>query len=348
MNGVDLAHFPFEGDLTWMAFFKDAKGRTYARYGGREDDEPESMLSKASLLETMRRVLARHKTRDAKPFSTYEPGPGGEVEDEDQKPRSDALDTLFASYQSPEEIPTMQAMMARRENSCIHCHDVKVARLKSLRNDGALKKSMVFTYPSPASLGIHLRSDRQYEIALVDKGSAADEAGLRPHQRIIEVEGQSVLTFADFSRILELAPDEGKLHLLVESGKPVGVVSLDLTKGWRERALPWWRESTHVVGPSGGFWGQKVSLGKRRDLGLPADKMAVEVTYIWGDWTRRAGIQNGDVVVSVDGLTDDMTIRHLHAHLHLHKNWGDAVELVVRRGDKDQNLTLQLPDKPED
>ena len=49
MNGVNLNQFQFEYDLTWMAFFQNAEGRTYARYGGRDDSGPESHLTKASM-----------------------------------------------------------------------------------------------------------------------------------------------------------------------------------------------------------------------------------------------------------------------------------------------------------
>ena len=44
MNGVNLNQFQFEYDLTWMAFFQNAEGRTYTRYGRREDHDAESHL----------------------------------------------------------------------------------------------------------------------------------------------------------------------------------------------------------------------------------------------------------------------------------------------------------------
>jgi len=41
-----------------------------------------------------------------------------------------------------------------------------------------------------------------------------------------------------------------------------------------------------------------------------------------------------------------MTIRQLHSYLHLNKNWGGKVEVLVRRGTKDIKLTFQFPDEP--
>ena len=54
MNGVNINLFQFDYDLTWMAFFMDAHDGIYARYGGREDHDAESHLTKPSLLRVMR------------------------------------------------------------------------------------------------------------------------------------------------------------------------------------------------------------------------------------------------------------------------------------------------------
>ena len=75
MNGMNLNQFQFEYDLTWMAFFQNARGRTYTRYGGREDHGPESHLTKASLVRVMKQVLELHKTDSVQPANRYEPAP---------------------------------------------------------------------------------------------------------------------------------------------------------------------------------------------------------------------------------------------------------------------------------
>ena len=71
--------------------------------------------------------------------------------------------------------------------------------------------------------------------------------------------------------------------------------------------------------------------------------MAVLINFIWGDHTQKAGIKNNDVVVKFDGMTADMTIPQLHAHLNPNRDYGDRVPLTVRRGGKDVELTLALP-----
>ena len=134
MNGVNLDQFAFEFDLTWMSFFQNAAGETYARYGGRDDAGPETYLNQESLVATMRSVLKLHAKEAVQKGGRYEP--------------------IATSVKTPASIPTMRAMIEKRDESCIHCHDVKVAQLRHKHQAGTLQKEMVFTYPDPRQLGL--------------------------------------------------------------------------------------------------------------------------------------------------------------------------------------------------
>ena len=85
---------------------------------------------------------------------------------------------------------------------------------------------------------------------------------------------------------------------------------------------------------------------QRAELELDKDQLALKVTYIWGDWTRDAGIKLGDLVVSIDGKANDMSIRQLHAYLQMNHQYGDSIPLVVRRNGERLELTMHLPDEP--
>ena len=122
--------------------------RIYTRYGGRDDSDPESHLNRNSLLATMRKALMLHKLSDVLKSS---------------------LEPTGRTVRTPEQIPTMRAMMAKRKNKCIHCHDVKVATLKHLRNKGRLRRHMVFTYPTPANLGIAIDPGQQSVVRSVNQ-----------------------------------------------------------------------------------------------------------------------------------------------------------------------------------
>jgi serine protease Do len=327
MNGVNINLFQFERDLTWMSFFMDAHDRFYARYGGREDTQAESHLTKESLLRTMKQVLDLHRN-GAVQTSRYEPTP---------QPK-----------RTPEDIPTMAPMIAKRKDSkCIHCHDVKVAELKHAQQLGQFRRDMVFTYPGALAVGLVLDPDIHNRVREVKPHSAASRARVLAGDTLLSVDGQRILTFADFTRVLELTPAEGTLPLEIQRGNQKIKVPLKLPSGWRRTQDPSWRESLHVAGPNGGFWGHKMSDTEREKAGLPSGKMAVLVTFIWGEHTREAGIKKDDVVVKFDDLTDDATIAQLHAHLNLNRNYGDTVPLTVRRDGKEHDLTMTLPTKPE-
>jgi len=326
MNGVNLNQFQFEYDLTWMAFFQNAAGRTYTRYGGREDHDAESHQNKESLLRVMRQVLQLHQADKVQPDNRYEP--------------------IAKSIRTPEDIPPMKKMLSRRKESCIHCHDVKAATLRSRRERGQLEKNMVFTYPSPNRLGIDLDPKIQSKVRSVGEGSPAQVAGIRKGDLIQTIDNQRVLTFADASRVLELAPKSGKLQIGLQRDQRSVSATVRLSPGWRENEDPSWRSTTGSVGPLSGIWGKRANEGQRKQLGLKPGTLAMRVTYIWAPWARKSGIKNGDHVISVDGYKKDMTIRQFQAYLHLNKNWGDRVSVTVRRGGKDVTLTFQFPDKP--
>ncbi len=326
MNGVNLNQFQFEYDLTWMAFFQDGAGRTYTRYGGREDHDSESHLTKASLVRVMRQVLALHKTNAVQPANRYEP--------------------IATSAQTPEGIPPMKKMLEGREISCIHCHDVKAARLRDHRERGTLEKEMVFTYPSPSRLGIHLDPDVQYKVRHVDEDSAAHDAGVRSGDLLRTIDGQRVLTFADATRVLEFAPNEGTVRFgVLQAGRHV-VADVKLNSGWRNNDDPSWRSTTGNVGPMSGIWGRRVTDQERKQLEISSDKLAIQITYIWAPWAKSSGVKNGDVITSLDSYSADMTIRQLQSYLHLNRNWGDAITVSVIRGGKPKDLTFQFPDSP--
>ena len=326
MNGVNLNQFQFEYDLTWMAFFQNADGRTYSRYGGREDDDAESHLNKASLLLVMQQVLQLHENERVQPNNRYEP--------------------VATSVRTAEDIPPLKKMMARRKESCIHCHDIKGATLQHHRELGQLNKDMVYTYPSPSRLGIHLDPEVQFKVRSVDENSPAKIAGIRKGDLIRTIDNQRVLTFADASRVLQLAPETGSLQFRLNRGENEVSAIVRLTNGWRKNEDPSWRSSTGSVGPRSGIWGRRVSAPQRQQLGLEADDLGIRVTFIGAPWARESGIKNGDFIVSVDGYKADMSIRQFQAYLHLNRNWGDKISVTVRRGRKDVKLFFQFPKSP--
>lgn len=328
MNGIDINHFQFEFDLTWMSFFQNHKGETYLRFGGREDSGPETHLTKAGLVYAMDTALDLHKSKTNDRFGRNKSGEESKL--------------------IPEELPSIQKMLAKRKNKCIHCHDVKNAQLRELRSAGKLKKEMVFTYPSPSNLGIRLDPVIQNRIKSVDEGSAADNAGFKSGDILQSLDDYRVFSYADATRALQTAPKQGKLRVVAVREDKVIETEIDLANQWRTVGDPSWRESTHVVGPNSGFWGVQQNAPQKRNLGLGNDKLAVKVTSIWGQWARQAGIKHGDIVTEIDGKSHDMHIKQLQTYLQMKKNWGDTVGITVLRKQKRVELTMKLPAEPND
>lgn len=150
--------------------------------------------------------------------------------------------------------------MARRKGSqCIHCHDVKVAELRHAQQLGRFTRDQVFTYPGASATGIQLEPDTQNKVRAVTPESAASRAGVRAGDILLNADGQRILTFADFTRVLEMTPPEGTLRLELQRETKTIPVAFTLAKGWRRTEDPSWRGSLHVAGPNGGFWGHKLA-----------------------------------------------------------------------------------------
>jgi predicted metalloprotease with PDZ domain len=327
MNGVNLGLFQFEYDLTWMAFFMDAHDRFYARYGGREDGDPEAYLTKNSLVRVMQEVLKRHRAGDVQ-TGRYEPD--------------------GRSRRTPEEIPPMSAMIGRRKEKCIHCHDVKVAELRDRQQRNTFTRDLIFTYPPPTAVGIQVDRDEQNRVASVQPNSPAASAGLKTGDRLVSADRENILTVGDFARVLELMPPGASLPIVAErDGKPL-TARLKLSGDWKRTPDPSWRASVHVAGPNAGFWAVELNDEQKRAEGLSADKLALRVTFLFPkpDIAARAGLRLKDLVIAVDGKRDRMTIRQLHAYCQLNHRFGDSIPIVMRRDGKEVALTLQLANAP--
>ena len=166
----------------------------------------------------------------------------------------------------PEDIPPMKEMLSQRKERCIHCHDVKAATLRHRREIGQLRKDMVFTYPSPRGLGIRLDPEIQSMVHHVNDNSPAMTAEIRAGDLIRMIDNQRVLTFADATRVLELAPKIGELQFGWERDQRQMSASVQLPSGWRKTRtrlgvrplVPWGRS---VV--SGACEPTKLNVGKQ-------------------------------------------------------------------------------------
>ena len=175
--------------------------------------------------------------------------------------------------------------------------------------------------------------------------SPASRAGLVAGDLLVKAEGQRILTYADFTRVLELAPDVGTLQVVATRKGRETRRTIQLPKGWRVSDDPSWRASLHTVGPGAGFWGRPANAKERTQHGLTAQDLALKVTFVWAPYAKRI-MRVGDVVVELDGNRSNMNMRQCHAHLHLNRDWGDKIKLIAVRDRKQVELEMNLPAKP--
>jgi Do/DeqQ family serine protease len=99
-----------------------------------------------------------------------------------------------------------------------------------------------------------------------------------------------------------------------------------------------------VVRPWLGARTQSVDAAMARSLGLPAPQGAM-VADVWPNGpAARAGLRQGDIVLQADGrpVVDAAALSYA---IGTHRP-GDTVQLTVRRGDRDQQLTLRAEPPP--
>jgi hypothetical protein len=329
MNRVDIARFEFDFDTTWSAFFTDSKLRIYSRYGGRDEHEPEARLSKSSLLQTMREVLAAHR------------GPAN-------------TETQPRAPQAPREIPRWQPepakgftpldipLLRRGHQGCVHCHQIREYSLLQAYHDGVFRRELLFPYPLPESIGIDVDRAHGHRVAVVREPSPAT-GHLRPGDVLVQCEDVPIRSEFDLRWALHRLPETtSHIRLIVErpasadaanseDAKTLLEVKLSLPRDWRQSELRW-RKSSRSVPADWGFRAAALAKFERRDLGLPETGMAIRVLSIRSrGLVTSLGLQKGDIIVALAGDSKERSLEQLRSDILRQAGPGDSVQLTVRR-----------------
>jgi serine protease Do len=261
-NGLDLSLFQFDTDQSFSVFLLNADGTIYGRFGTRShrtlwtDD-----VSVEGLARSLEGALALHaqypKNRAA---LTAKKGPA-------------------PSFAAPELYPLLKTKYSSQLDytgnvvkSCIHCHQVGDAQRQWYRDQGGpFPEKVLFPYPHPKSLGLILDPKERASVLRVEKESPAERAGFQQGDTILTLEGQPLLSIADFQWVLQQADPEGaSLRAEVRRGDRNVGVTLRLPKGWRQREDLSWRVSSwgfrRMV--TGGMLLKAAPEEQRRKLGL--------------------------------------------------------------------------------
>ncbi len=328
MNDLDLAQHQFDFDLTWAALFLHSDGTVFARYGSRTKEGPMAINSVAGLTKTMERVLEEHsrypKNRD---FFAAKKGPSPKV-------------------RLVKEIPSkrIRKILARKpgREQCIHCHNVYDAFHDVALDAGTYDPRKLWKYPLPDSVGVVLERTGGRRVERVVPDSAAARAGIRPGDELDTLGGQKILSFADVQFVLHHLPVKTELPATLKRDGGTIAATLALSGKWREGNLSW-RGSMYGMPPSPGLWVQAFKPDAKKERGIAANQLALNVRGIFGSAVRRSGLKKGDVIVGYDGHTEHRSEGEFHAYLRLnHYRPGSVLRLDVLRKGERRSVTVKF------
>ncbi|MDP1568377.1 MAG: RIP metalloprotease RseP [Vicinamibacterales bacterium] len=151
--------------------------------------------------------------------------------------------------------------------------------------------------------------DEPVVIGVVQPGSPAEQAGLRPGDRVMSVAGSETATWDQFSLAIGTRPDRDTELVVMREG-------LDVRMTVRPNAT-----TRYEVG----------------DIGVLPDVYPSIGTVNPGDPADRAGLKAGDVLVSVAG---ERMVFAQHVSAAISKSAGQPIEIRVRRDGEEQAFTV--------
>lgn len=317
VRGVNLNLFDFDYDLTWSALMVNAKGRVYHRFGGRDAASPDTYLTLPGFKLALRAALAAHDP-DALPDRPIDP------------PRR------------ADDLPAAQRL---KSSACIHCHHVYDFRRDAEIAAGRWTRDQVWVYPPPDNLGFKLDPQAGRRIAAIAANRAAEQAGLRPGDELVKLNGVPIASFADAQYALQRAPVEGWIDARVQRGEQTLDVRLPLRPGWRQTDISW-RASMWNLEPSPCVYGPDLTAEEKAHLGLPPTALAFRQNQYLSRHVRQAGLRVGDIIVGIDGKRLEMTMLQFNAYVKLNYRTGDRITFNLMREGQRLDVPFTLPARP--
>ena len=340
-NGLDLHQFQYDTDQSFAVFMLNADGTVYGRFGTRSHrTEWYGDVSLPGLAKALQGALDLHADYPDN-RSLLEGKQGGKPE-----------------VASPEQFPSLKDRFTDQLNyegdvakSCIHCHQIGDAQREYYWSQKLpIPQKVLFPYPHPKSIGLILDPKQLATVQSVISDSPAESSGLREGDKILLFNGQPPLSLADIQWVLHQADEDGEsIPMVIERQGSQQTLSLDLKPGWRQLGDITWRATSWGLRRM--VTGGMVLEAVDRDAGgqpNAASKMALEVKRV-GQYgphaaAKKAGFQQGDLLIAYDGRDDLLTETALLNYAVSNLTVGDRVAAKVKRGG--QEVSLRLPIQP--
>ncbi len=302
-NAMDLTLFQFDYDLTFAAFFMNSDRTIYGRYGSRSDRKDATKdLSLEGFREALEAALNLHRKY-----------PGNRSALAGKQPRA-------TRFKSPDDFPSLAGKYkptldyeGKVVQSCMHCHQIRDAERRFFRDDRKpIPDAVLYSWPMPQAVGLKLDPKAKAKVVGVEAGSPAGSAGFKAGDEIQMLEGQPILSTADVQWVLQNAAQPATVNATVVRGKKKVKLALDLT---------------------------------RKDAKLAEDDLGLRVKHVgqYGEHAvaKRAGFQQDDIVVSVDGNLRRLSEGQLLARLVQTRMPGEKLPVTVLRAG--ERVTMELP-----
>lgn len=341
-NGLDLSLFQYDTDQSFAVFMLNADRTIYGRFGTRSHrTEWVGDVSLKGLAEALRGALDLHANYPANKESLVaKTGP---------KPL----------FERPELFPSLKEKYTSSLNysgdvvkSCIHCHQIgdAVREYYQTQNE-PIPDEILNPYPHPKALGLILDPARRATVKDLVPGSLMSEAGFRPADTILKLNGQPILSLADVQWVLNGIPSSGgELKAEIERDRESQTLTVPLASGWRNLDDISWRVSAWGLRRmvTGGLVLETASSEERTEAGIASGRMLLKVKHVgmYGPHAagKNAGFQKDDLVVSYDGRSDLMTDSDLLRYGATQKKVGETVVVgVLRQG---ESRSLKIPMQP--
>jgi len=338
-NGLNLSKFQFDYDLTFHAFFLNADGTIYGRYGSRSDPEDAtSDISMEGFGASMSEALALHQDYPRNQASLA--GKQGRP----------------VRFPRPEEYPSLKGKFSAQldygrnvASTCIHCHQVREAEREFIRAEKTpFSDELSFPSPMPVVLGFEMDPKQVAAVASVAEGSPAAIAGLKMGDRIRTLDGQIILSTADIQWVLDGKKDGDNLAFELERNGARMAARLALAPHWRRASSLQWRATTWDLRRMalGGLVLKELSDAERKQSNDLSGGMALAVDYIgqYGEHAagKKAGFEKDDLITAIDGNREQMTESQAIAFLLRARKKGETAQFSVRRGGKDLVIPLAM------
>ncbi len=338
--GLDRSLFQFDSSLTMVSFFMNADGQVYGRYGSRAGRDDAELVSAEGLRAAMQGALALHRLwqQDRKAVEAKLVG-------------KTAKESPWSRY---EDIPLMKGrvMPAIRDNhKCYHCHWVQGGEILSRRKEGReIPDQWLWMYPVPDLLGMRLDPQTRATVASVERGSAADKAGIQKGDEILELDSQPILSLADVQWVLHRADDGRRLPVLVHRSGGKQTLQLELPQGWRRRGDISWRPIEWMLrGEVLGFHMKRMNDREKRRHHVDVDGPAYWIERVAPAWNknanhaaRKAGLKKGDILIAIDDQPLPATMSLFLAWIAQETRPGQKIRITVLRQGRRQEFSYAL------